>query len=406
LSAEKKKVLVLGGGIAGLTAARELSKMGVAVELVEKTCFLGGHAIGYCCKATDECVLCGACEVEKALRDVVGDPNIHVHLATEISNVTADGGYRVQLRKSTQPIESRRFTDLGTHFEHVDTAGRVVRGYSKNDDPVAVAVDGGGADAPRDVPPVSAMGGNGQLKVEAILLATGFRPFDPHEKPTYGYGSFPNVITGLELEQIKRERGRLVRPSDGKMPEKVAFIQCVGSRDERLGHLWCSQVCCPYALRMAEDLKYRLADTDITVFYMDIQNTDRRFPQFYDKCKSNLRFVRSIPVDIYPAADERLQIRYMGEDQESSQLEDFDLVVLSIGIMPGADNQQLSEMLGVALDTDGFLAGKKEIGATISGKDGIFVAGTASGPKSITASMTHAGQAAAEVIKYIGSIQE
>jgi heterodisulfide reductase subunit A len=408
LSAENKKVLVLGGGIAGLTAARELSRMGVAVELVEKSCFLGGHAIGYCCKATDECVLCGACEVEKTLRDVVADSNIRVHLACEMAGVRTENGYRVQLRKSPQPVEPLRFSDLGDRFEYVATAGRSVRGYSKNNDPLVVAVDNGGAlDAvPEGARRLSGMGVEAELEVEAIILATGFQPFDAREKPTYGYGKFANVITGLELEQIKRERGQVVRPSDGRVPASVAFIQCVGSRDERLGHLWCSRVCCPYALRMAEDLKYRLPDTDITVFYMDIQNAGRRFPQFYEKCKTDLRFVRSIPVDIYPAADDRLRIRYMEEDQESNQLDEFDLVVLSIGIMPGGDNRALSETLEVALDADGFLADRNELTSTFSGREGIFIAGTAGGPKSIADSMAHAGQAAAEAFKYLVAIQE
>jgi heterodisulfide reductase subunit A len=148
-------------------------------------------------------------------------------------------------------------------------------------------------------------------------------------------------------------------------------------------------------------MKYKNPDMDITVFYMDIQNTDKNFPIFYEQCKTDLRFVRNIPVDIYPLENDRLKMRYMGEEGAPID-EEFDLVVLSVGIMPGSDNGKLSESLGIGLDQDGFFASTDKLNRTSTAKDGVFVAGTVEGPKTIAASMAHAGQAACEVMKYLG----
>jgi heterodisulfide reductase subunit A len=246
------------------------------------------------------------------------------------------------------------------------------------------------------------MGFSGKLDVDAVVLASGFQPFDAETKGTYGYKKFPNVITGMDLECILREQGSVVRPSDGKTAQKIAFIQCVGSRDERLGNLWCSQVCCPYALRMAEKSKHKNADAEITVFYMDIQNVGKDYAGFYEKCKTDFRFVRNIPVDIFPMENDSLSMRYMNEEDGLCINEDFDLVVLSVGIMPGPDNSNLSDLFDVGLNEDGFFAGIDKLNSASTLKDGIFLAGTVAGPKSIAASKAHAGQAASEVIKHLG----
>jgi heterodisulfide reductase subunit A len=213
------------------------------------------------------------------------------------------------------------------------------------------------------------------------------------------------VITGLELETIKRAGGKVVRPSDGKAPEKVAFIQCVGSRDERLGNLWCSKVCCPYALRTAMSMKHKHPEMEITIFYMDIQNTGNGFPAFYDQCRTDLNFVRNIPVDVYPLTNDRLRTRFMEEGAGVPTDAEFDLLVLSVGIMPGSDNQALADIFGLELNPDGFFAAQDSLNPTLTATTGVFLAGTVQGPKTIANSMAHAGQSAREVIKYLGAAQ-
>jgi heterodisulfide reductase subunit A2 len=390
LSTSNKKAMVVGGGIAGLTAAWELSQLDINVELIEKTCFLGGHAIQFCCKATDECVTCGACSVEDMLYNVINEPRIKVHLATEVEKINKNGKFSVSMKKSSPQTDG--------------VEGGIAKGYSKNNSPLFVVVD---KKSCKDIPDGAVEFDHIELTkkiddIDAVILASGFKPFNAEKKGTYGYHKFNNIVTGLDLESIIRKNGAVVRPSDGKEPKSVAFIQCVGSRDENLGNLWCSQVCCPYALRMAEQAKYKNADIDITVFYMDIQNTGKNFPVFYEKCKSDMRFVRNIPVDIYPIEDDKLQMRYMNDEDGLPVKEVFDMVVLSIGIMPGSDNKKISELMNIDLNKDGFFACKDKFNRTSTSKDGIFIAGTVQGPKTIAASMAHATQAAGEVKKYLG----
>ena len=408
---EAKHVMIMGGGIAGMTAARELAEFGLTVHLIEKTGFMGGYAIGYTCKATTECLQCGACAVEKVLKEVTETPNIKVHLSTTVEAINSENHkFSATLKKDSTYIDPQKCTNCGICFAQSPEKGAVLRGYSKNNHPLYAVTDAGmqnhreflASICPEGAISVDAKAATENLDVDAVVVATGFEPFDPDQKPTYGYSKYPNVISGLDMERIKRENGQLVRPSDGQTPEKVAFIQCVGSRDERLGHLWCSRVCCPYALRSAMAVKNKSPEMDITVFYMDIQNTGKNYTPFYETCKSDFRFIRSIPVDIWPEADDCLKLRIVDEAEGTPVMETFDLVVLSIGIMPNSDNQSISTLLGIELDVDGFLANSKALNQTLTSKNGIFVAGTASGPNSIAGSMAQAGQAAGEVLKYLG----
>ncbi len=352
-----KKVAVIGGGIAGMTAAWELSQQGFETVLIEKGGYLGGHAVKFTCKASDKCLECGACAVEKTLKEVTEDPNIKVFLFADVDKIEKGGRFKISVKNSN--------------------ADKPNKEYSIN--------------KPKNFTDVSKTGKE-DIEADAVVLATGFNPFDPKKKPTYNYGDVPNIITGMELEEIKRMNGKLIRPSDGKEPKKIGFIQCVGSRDNRLGNLWCSHVCCPYALRMAQSIKYKNPDVDITVFYMDIQNTGKDFNEFYEKAKADFNFVRNIPIDIYPNKNDTLRTRYLKEDGVPCD-DIFDMIVLSVGIMPGGDNQKMADILKLELDHNGFV---KQ-----SSSKGIFIAGTVGGPKTIAASIAHAGQAASEVIKYL-----
>ncbi len=407
---DSKNVMIIGGGIAGMTAARELAEAGLSVDLVEKSGFLGGHAIQYTCKATSECLQCGACSVEKMLKDVVGNDKITVHLSTEIETIENSNGYSIKIKKPAAFIDAKKCTNCGICYEKFKEDDLILQGYSKNNTPL-YAVNREKIEenkiALKEVCPEGAISVSDTASFEdltaaAVVVATGFTPFNPERKGTYGYNRFSNVISGLDLERIKRRNGFLARPSDGAAAQKIAFIQCVGSRDENLGNLWCSQICCPYALRTAESLKHKNPDLDVTIFYMDIQNTGKSFPAFYETCKDDIRFIRSIPVDIFPVENDNLNMRLFDETEGTPVMESFDLVVLSIGIMPNSENKPISELLGLALDQDGFFQNSDALNKTSTSNDGIFIAGTAQGPKNIAASMAHAGQAASGVLKYLG----
>lgn len=335
------RVLVIGAGIGGLTAARTMTLFGVGVDLIERTATLGGHAARLACKATDRCVKCGACLVQEALAAVTSDPRIAIHAASRLGD----------FRRGSQRFE--------------------------------FAIDR--ADAP---------GSGGDLHAaDAVVLAAGFDVFDPQAK-AYGHGTFPNVVTLLELERGLRAQGRLARPSDGAAPRRVAFIQCVGSRDARIGHLWCSRFCCAAALRAARRIKALRPDTDITVFYIDIQSFGRDFESFYGRCRQELRFVRAIPGEAFEAGDRGVRLNYTEGPLHPVVEEVFDLVVLSTGMQPPAGLDGLAERLGLTLAGGGFASG--------AAAEGIFTAGAVRGPLGIADSVADARDAAARVLAFLG----
>jgi heterodisulfide reductase subunit A len=410
---EPKDVMIIGGGIAGMTAAWELAESGVNVHLIEKSGFLGGHAIQYTCKATSECLQCGACSVEKMLKNVMETDNIKLHLSTEITSVEKSNNYSVTLKKNAATIDAEKCTDCGICFDKLKDSGIIIQGFSKNNSPLYAICEeklNDNNDALNDICPEGAITTNKDastedITVEAVIVAAGFEPFNAERKSTYGYAKLPNVISGTDLEWIKRQNGYLARPSDGITDKKIAFIQCVGSRDENLGNLWCSQVCCPYALRTAESLKHKDPELDITVFYMDIQNTGKSFPAFYETCKNDIRFIRSIPVDIFPIENDNLDIRLFDEASGLPEMEAFDMIILSNGITPNPENEKISALMSVPLDQDGFFEYSDKLNKTATSNDGVFLAGTAQGPKNIAASIAHAGQAVGGVLKYLGVTQ-
>ena len=185
------------------------------------------------------------------------------------------------------------------------------------------------------------------FEADGVVLATGYDPFDPREKPRFNFERHPNMITALELEQMLRTDGGAFRPSDGKYPENVAFIQCVGSRDSSLGHNFCSRVCCGYALRMGKRIKHDRPETNVTVFYMDIQTFGKDFEKQMKDAEEKLRFIRCIPGDYYPTDKDGISVFYYDRDQKVNVQEDFDLLVLSVGIMPKAENSDLCALFGV-----------------------------------------------------------
>ena len=347
------RVLIIGGGIGGLTAARALASFGIRVDLVESTPFLGGHAARLSCKATDRCVKCGACLVPEALTAVASDPRITVHTGSRVEAARAPSKrFSFAIRRHSTPAAS-------THG-----APRI--------DPVDTPVTG---------------------EADAVVLTTGFGVFDPKEK-AYGHGIFPNVITNLQLEDMLRSGGTAVKPSDGTSPRRVAFIQCVGSRDAKIGHLWCSTFCCGAALRAARKIKATRPDADITVFFIDIQTFGRDFESFYRQCRQEMRFVRAIPGDAFQVADGGIRLAYI-EDGSRRSIEDvFDLVVLSTGMQPPDDVKATAARLEMALTPFGYAASAAEPGA--------FAAGAVRGPMTIADTIADARHAAGQVLEFLG----
>jgi heterodisulfide reductase subunit A len=241
----------------------------------------------------------------------------------------------------------------------------------------------------------SGNGGSEVHEADALVLATGFQAYSPEDKP-YGYGKFKNVVTNLELERMLRKENLPRRPSDGAFPERMAFIQCVGSRDARLKHLWCSQVCCASALRMARLIRFRRPETDIVFFYIDVQTFGADFDAFYERVKTEIRMVREIPADFYPVDDGRLRIPYFDAESGKEAETICDMAVLSVGMTPGPDNRDLAEKLGFSPAGTGFLEDPAA--------EGVFIAGAAGGPMSIPDAVRSAGETAARVRNYLSRL--
>ena len=234
-----------------------------------------------------------------------------------------------------------------------------------------------------------------EIEVGSILLTVGSKPVDPIPLKEYGYASFPNVITSMEFERILSStgpfQGHLERPSDHKEPQKIAWIQCVGSRQEHPDeHKYCSGVCCMYSIKEAVIAKEHVGDDlDTAIFYMDIRAHGKEFDQYYNRAKekAGVRFIHSRIHSIEPAGvgSDDLRLRYIDE-QGVIQSEIFNLVVLSVGLEIPESTKELAEKIGIALDSDGF-AETGSFTPVETSRPGVFVSGAFSSPKDIPQSV-------------------
>jgi heterodisulfide reductase subunit A len=406
-----KNVLIIGGGVAGLSAAVELANLDIRVELIEKLNFLGGHAMGYACKAINNtCVKCGACMVEEKLQSAISHPNINIWTGSQVQNISKNHGFTASIQQEPLVIDRKKCTNCGLCLDRCPIDSAILQGFSKNNHPFyavntekclyfkdqscTICKD----ECPEKAIDLDKKASEQSIEADAVLIAIGFQPFNPKDKP-YGYGRFKNVVTGLDLERMLKQSGRVKRPSDNMSPERVAFIQCVGSRDAKLNHLWCSKVCCGSALRMARLIKERQPNVELSFFYMDVQTFGKDFEQFYEESEKEIRMIRAIPGDIYETDGQRLKVNHVDYHSHETVEEVFDLVVLSVGITPGEDIGILSRMLRTGPDEFGFFeTGNK--GISIS-KNGVFTAGTVQGPMSISETIAGAGSAVWRIIQFL-----
>jgi heterodisulfide reductase subunit A len=248
-----------------------------------------------------------------------------------------------------------------------------------------------------------------ELDVGAIVVATGFDIFDCSAIPQYGFGQYKNVITAMELERLLCASGptggHLIRPSDGKIPRSIAFIQCVGSRDRRewVDHPYCSSICCKYAVKDAVLIKEHVPNSLVTVFYIDMRAFGKGFQEFVNRAKSEfgVEFIRSNPGELKEdSTTENIMISFEDPVTRTVQKVSFDLVVLSPALIARAGMKELAKTLGIELDNYGFLklldSIKKPLDTTVPG---IFASGYCLGPKTgdIPDSITQGSAVAARI---------
>jgi heterodisulfide reductase subunit A-like polyferredoxin len=238
------------------------------------------------------------------------------------------------------------------------------------------------------------------IEVGAIIAALGFEVFDPRLRGEYGFGFYPNVVTSIQFERILSASGPYVghvqRISDGKEPKKIAFIQCVGSRDTSCGNSWCSSVCCMYATKEAIIAKEHAKGLETTIFFMDIRAHGKDFDRFVNRAREEygVRYIRSVPSTIKERQQTKnLLLTYVLEDGSLAE-EEFDMVVLSVGLSPPKEAALLAKNLGIELEEHGFCKTLRENPVQTS-REGVFVCGAFGGPKDIPETVMEASAAAA-----------
>lgn len=410
MSVDQKHIVVAGAGVAGMTAAVELARMGVGVTLLEKTPFLGGHAIQLNCKATDACVKCGACVAEEKLHQLTEQTDVDIVTGAQIGSIEGKGPYRVTYKMHSPLVNADQCNGCGICFQKCPVPGTILQGHDTRVG-AYVAIrrelcryfDNASCTLCRDACPQGAItltdhAHSTESQVDAILMTTGFAPYNPNDKP-YGYGRFQDVLTSLDAERLLREKTVLERPSDGRAARRIGFVQCVGSRDIQLGHPWCSKICCGSSLRMARLVQSRQSDVHVTFFYIDVQTFGKDFRRYYSRVRDNVEMIRAIPGDIIKTEQDELKALYFDPDSNAASEALFDVVVLSVGMLPIGDHGNLSRMLNWPLDKTGFIYSHDN--PQNKAPAGIYSAGSALGPMSIAESISSAEKAVFDIIRYL-----
>jgi len=412
------EIVVIGGGIAGITSALELANSGFTVHLIEKEARIGGQAASFCCKATEVCSKCSACLLPQRLSEIASYPQISILTNSTVVGVNGKlGNFQVEVCQKPQYISPKKCIACGMCIEVCPTMPKAIQPPPPEAVPYSYSIGESQClylkreecNLCREICPTHAIifGQKPQRQklnnVGAIIVATGFDVFNAREIGCLGYGRYPNVLTGFDLERIFRNQGSLKLSSNAKEPKKVAFIQCVGSRDEN--HGYCSQVCCKYAMRLARLITYQNPDAEVTIFYIDLQTAGKGFAQFYKEYQESIRFIRGVPIEISEAPSDEVEVKFENIAEGRVERENFDLVTLSVGIAPRKDSWELAKVLGINLEDDGFFDIKGPLNTTETNVDGVFLAGACQSPKDIPDSIAHGISAAERAMEVLQRCQ-
>jgi heterodisulfide reductase subunit A len=423
-----RRVLVIGGGVAGIQTALDCADGGLDVVLVEKSPTIGGKMAKL--DKTFPTVDCSTCILGPKMVDVAQHPNITLIANAEVDEVSGYvGNFEVSIRKKTTYVDWNLCTGCGLCMEKcpskksfdsfnegVGTTSAIKIAFPQAipkkavidaDHCIKLTKDKCGVCA--KVCPVQAVNFEQKdetvtHKVGAIVTATGYDVFDHSKYEEYGGGRYPDVITSLQYERMLSASGptggHVTRPSDGREPKRVVFIQCVGSRDKAKNRPYCSGFCCMYTAKQAVLTKSHIPDAETYVFYMDIRAPQKGYEEFIDRAKIEygVQYVRGRVSRIHPHTD---HLTVCGMDTLlGAQVEiDADLVVLAVGGEPSHGARELAEHLRISYDTNGFfMEGHPKLRPVETNTAGVFVAGACQGLKDIPSSVAQGSAAAAKVL--------
>ncbi len=425
----EKAVMVIGGGIAGIQASLDLAEKGLIVHLVEKTPSIGGRMAQL--DKTFPTNDCSICILAPKMADCFSHPNTNVITYAEVVGVEGSvGNFKVKVLKKARYVDETKCTGCGECLEKCPS--KVENDWEMGlSTRKAIYIP-----FMQAVPRVMTIDKEHCLKltkdkcgncfkackrgainyemrdqileidVGAIIVATGFDVWDPTSSTEYGYGRYPNVFTAMEYERMINAagptHGHIQRRSDKERPKKMAFIQCVGSRNPQVGHPYCCAVCCMHSTKESMLAKEHYDDIESTIFYKDMRACAKGFYEYVERAKRDygVRYINSdATVQENPDNHNPVVVFDVGGRQQS---EEFDLVVLATTLVPKKETAELAKLLGIKVDEFGFLESADRIlgpGRTV--KAGIYLAGYAAGPADIPESVAQGSSAAAKAVEAI-----
>jgi len=422
----ENRVLVIGGGIAGIQASLDLADAGKQVTLIEKEPSIGGKmALLTKTFPTEDCA---ACILSPKMAAIAAHPNIKLLTNTMVTNTS---GHRLHFEIEAEtkpkfinpnidmdeclgcfqcqmecPVDYPDDWELGiVNRKAIYVPASLAIPYQYMIDPNScLHFTEDSCSICADICPQKAIDFEQKpeklkFTVDNIIVATGYDTIDPNIKPMFGYDKYKNVVTGMEMERIVDHLNEKPPPRD--IGEKIAFIQCVGSRDEQVGNEYCSRVCCMYATKLASLVKQDRPESDIYIFYTDMRAYGKGFEEYYKRAQEmGIKYIRGKVAEVNQDPETN-NLVLKAEDTLSRQIieSEFDLIVLSNGLQPNKSTEFIIDSLKLAKSPDGFIKEAhpkyKPVDTDI---EGVFIAGTAQGPKDIPDTVVQAGAAAARVI--------
>lgn len=414
--------VVIGGGIAGMQAALDLAEQGYSVLLIEKEPSIGGIMVGL--NKVFPTLDCSSCICTPRMAETSHHKNISIMTYADITKVEQHGvGFTIHVTQKPRYLVADDCTgcrmcelacpvDVPHEFEYGLGVRRAIYIPHANAIPQVAVLDAAHCTfcgkcekvCPTKCIDYAQLPEEKQIEAGTVIVASGLNCTPMDAKPTYGGGKLVNVMSPLAMERVQSSNGpygRVLRPSDGKIPKKIAYVQCAGSRDQSIGYPYCSRVCCMYALKQALLLTHYIHGVQVTIYYMDIRAFGKGYEQFYRRVQDEgVRMVKGKVAKITENSDHDPLVRVELLEQGGHVAEEqYDLVVLSQGLVP---QWKPNGALPIQAGADGFfLSLQPKVAPTTTAVDGLYIAGVAAGPKDIPDAIVEAGSAAMQAANYL-----